>query len=565
MLTSLQVHNFALIEDVCIDFTPGFNVFTGETGAGKSILIDAFGITLGSRASLDYIRKGTDSCWVQAVFDIEGLPKVAKLLAEMDIENQESTLFMRRKLFANGKSQAFVNDRQVPASFLNKLGEALVDIHGQHENQALLRPNVPLEIIDTYGGEEITDAREAYYTFYVAFQKAVADLEKLLNADANQQERLAQLERETTEIESANVKVGEDEQIREKAKKLNSHSKLLGAVNIAHTALDGTEEEGGGVLALLTEGKEALDKVKDIDSELAKVAEEFNSAWLSLDDIRQTLSDYLSSDEFDPAMLDTLQERLDLLFRLKQKYGGSLETVLEHLEKNREEYDSIVNLDKKLKEAKEHKKKLEIELEDQAGVLSNLRQKAASKFTAQVTEHMKDLGMAQGVFQADFAKAEEFGPLGSDRIEFQFSANLGVEPKPLQKIISGGELSRVALAIKAVLLARFGVPTMIFDEIDTGVGGVTAQKMAEKIAIIAKKRQVICITHLAQIASFADNHLYIYKEVKNNSTVSLVEPLGNKEQVREIMRMTGGTNASEAAKENAVELLAMAAKIKKTL
>jgi DNA repair protein RecN (Recombination protein N) len=565
MLTSLQVHNFALIEDVCIDFTPGFNVFTGETGAGKSILIDAFGITLGSRASLDYIRKGTDSCWVQAVFDIEGLPKVAKLLAEMDIENQESTLFMRRKLFANGKSQAFVNDRQVPASFLSKLGEALVDIHGQHENQALLRPNVPLEIIDTYGGEEITDAREAYYTFYVAFQKAVADLEKLLNADANQQERLAQLERENTEIESANVKVGEDEQIREKAKKLNSHSKLLGAVNIAHTALDGTEEEGGGVLALLTEGKEALDKVKDIDSELAKVAEEFNSAWLSLDDIRQTLSDYLSSDEFDPAMLDTLQERLDLLFRLKQKYGGSLETVLEHLEKNREEYDSIVNLDKKLKEAKEHKKKLEIELEDQAGVLSNLRQKAASKFTAQVTEHMKDLGMAQGVFQADFAKAEEFGPLGSDRIEFQFSANLGVEPKPLQKIISGGELSRVALAIKAVLLARFGVPTMIFDEIDTGVGGVTAQKMAEKIAIIAKKRQVICITHLAQIASFADNHLYIYKEVKNNSTVSLVEPLGNKEQVREIMRMTGGTNASEAAKENAVELLAMAAKIKKTL
>ena len=316
---------------------------------------------------------------------------------------------------------------------------------------------------------------------------------------------------------------------------------------------------------MLTEGKEALDKVKDIDAELAKVAEEFNSAWLSLDDIRQTLSDYLSSDEFDPAMLDTLQERLDLLFRLKQKYGGSLETVLEHLEKNREEYDSIVNLDKKLKEAKEHKKKLEIELEDQAGVLSNLRQKAASKFTAQVTEHMKDLGMAQGVFQADFAKAEEFGPLGSDRIEFQFSANLGVEPKPLQKIISGGELSRVALAIKAVLLARFGVPTMIFDEIDTGVGGVTAQKMAEKIAIIAKKRQVICITHLAQIASFADNHLYIYKEVKNNSTVSLVEPLGNKEQVREIMRMTGGTNASEAAKENAVELLAMAAKIKKTL
>ena len=565
MLTSLQVHNFALIEDVCIDFTPGFNVFTGETGAGKSILIDAFGITLGSRASLDYIRKGTESCWVQAVFDIEDLPKVAKVLEQMDIDNQESTLFLRRKLFANGKSQAFVNDRQVPASFLSRLGETLVDMHGQHENQALLRPDIPLEIIDTYGEEPVKTAKEDYYISYTAYQQATAELEKLLHADANQQEKLALLERENKEIELADIKPGEDDIIREKAKKLNSHGKLLTAVNAAHAALDGTDEDGGGALALLTEGKEALDKVKELDPELNKVAENFNSAWLNLDDVRQTLSDYLSSDEFDPALLDSLQERLDLLFRLKQKYGGTLEAVLEHLKKNQEEYDSIVNLDKKLKAGKELKEKLEKELRGKAEVLSELRKKAADKFTRMVTGHIKDLGMAQGVFQAAFAETEKYGASGIDRVEFLFSANLGMEPKPLQKIISGGELSRVALAIKAVLLAKFGVPTMIFDEIDTGVGGITAQKMAEKIAIIAKTRQVICITHLAQIASFADNHLYIHKEVKDNSTVSLVEPLGTQEQIREIMRMTGGTNASNAARENAVEILAMAAKIKKTL
>ncbi len=565
MLTSLQVHNFALIEDVCIDFTPGFNVFTGETGAGKSILIDAFGITLGGRASMDYIRKGTESCWVQAVFDIEGLTKVTKILEEMDIEDKESTLFLRRKLFANGKSQAFVNDRQVPVSFLIRLGEALVDIHGQHENQALLRPNVPLEIVDTYGEEPVSTARQAYQSVYIAYQQAVAELEKLLTVDANQQERLVFLEGEISEIENAHVLMGEDDKIREQAKKLNSHGKLLTAVNIAHGALDGTDEQDGGALTLLTEGKEALDKVKELDPALAKVAEGFDSAWISLDDLRQTLSDYLSSDEFDPALLDSLQARLDLLFHLKQKYGGSLEKVLEHLQKSRDEYDSIINIDKKLKEARERKENLEKELSAKAETLSDLRQKAAAKFTALVTEHIKDLGMAQGVFRADFIKTENFGIQGTDQVEFQFSANLGMEPKPLHKIISGGELSRVALAIKAVLLAKFGVPTMIFDEIDTGVGGITAQKMAEKMAIIAKTRQVICITHLAQIASFADNHLYIYKEIKNNTTVSLVEPLGTKEQIREIMRMTGGTNDSAAARENAIEILAMAAKLKKKL
>ena len=565
MLTSLQVHNFALIEDVCIDFTPGFNVFTGETGAGKSILIDAFGITLGNRATPDYIRKGADSCWVQSVFDIEELPKVAKILAELDIENKESTLFLRRKLFANGKSQAFINDRQVPVSHLTRLGEALVDIHGQHENQALLRPNVPLEIIDNYGGSAVNSALAAYKIDYTAFRQAEGELQELLATDANQQEKLAALQSEIEEITGAQVKIGEDDALREKAKKLHNHGKLLDAVNIAHMALDGTEDEGGGALALLTEGRDALNKVKELDPELVKVADSFNSSWLTLDDLRQTLSEYLSKDEFDPAYLDNLQERLDLLFRLKQKYGGSLETVLEHLNKDQTEYDNITNLDKKLAAAKKAKALLEGKLADQANILSTLRQQAAEKFTGLVTGHLKDLGMAQGVFKADFSPLADYGPQGRDVVELQFSANLGMEPKPLQKIISGGELSRVALAIKTVLLEKFGVPTMIFDEIDTGVGGVTAQKMAEKIAIIAKTRQVICITHLAQIACFADNHLYIYKKVQDKTTVTLVEPLGRKEQVREIMRMTGGTNATPAAEKNACELLAMAADIKKKL
>ncbi|MEA5093106.1 DNA repair protein RecN [bioreactor metagenome] len=564
MLSSLHVHNFALIEDAIIEFTSGFNVFTGETGAGKSILIDAFSIVLGNRASTDYIRSGADSYWVQAVFDISGQKNILGLLEEIGIENQEDTLFLRRRVLAGGKSQATVNGIMVPVNILSKIAERLVDIHGQHENQQLLRQGAPLEMIDVYGGPGLQTVLNDYQKIYKEHEIAAQEFAGLLEQNTNQQEIIERLQTEITEIENAHIIAKEDEILREQVQKLNNSGKILEAVNLAHKLLDGDEHKEG-ILDVMTEARAAVDKVREFDPTLQGVYDGIDNAWLTLEDVRQTLGDYIASGDFEPTQLTVIQERLDLLFRLKKKYGGTLEDVKEHLNKAQEEYANIAFLDRNLELAGKRKLELEKQMLEKVAALTACRKQVAEKFAKLVTMHIKDLAMEQGVFQASFTLKEECGLQGRDSVEFLFSANLGMEVKPLQKIASGGELSRLALAIKTVLLEKSGVSTMVFDEIDTGVGGVTAQKMAEKIAIISKRRQVLCITHLAQIACFADNHLYITKANSDKSTVTIVKKLPYNQQVEEIMRMTGGTNITDSARKNAVELLAMAAEIKQTL
>jgi len=564
MLSSLHVHNFALIEDAIIEFTSGFNVFTGETGAGKSILIDAFSIVLGNRASTDYIRSGADSYWVQAVFDISGQKNILGLLEEIGIENQEDTLFLRRRVLAGGKSQATVNGIMVPVNILSKIAERLVDIHGQHENQQLLRQGAPLEMIDVYGGSGLQTVLNDYQKIYKEHEIAAQEFAGLLEQNTNQQEIIERLQTEITEIENAHIIAKEDEILREQVQKLNNSGKILEAVNLAHKLLDGDEHKEG-ILDVMTEARAAVDKVREFDPTLQGVYDGIDNAWLTLEDVRQTLGDYIASGDFEPTQLTVIQERLDLLFRLKKKYGGTLEDVKEHLNKAQEEYANIAFLDRNLELAGKRKLELEKQMLEKVAALTACRKQVAEKFAKLVTMHIKDLAMEQGVFQTSFTLKEECGLQGRDSVEFLFSANLGMEVKPLQKIASGGELSRLALAIKTVLLEKSGVSTMVFDEIDTGVGGVTAQKMAEKIAIISKRRQVLCITHLAQIACFADNHLYITKANSDKSTVTIVKKLPYNQQVEEIMRMTGGTNITDSARKNAVELLAMAAEIKQTL
>jgi len=564
MLTSLQIQNFALIEDVCIDFTPGFNVFTGETGAGKSILIDAFGVALGDRASLDYLRQGTDHYWVQAVFDLADQKKVGAILEELDIPVDEETLFIRRKVLSSGKSQAFVNDRQVPVSVLTRLGEALVDIHGQHENQALLKPETPLTMIDVYGGAECSALFKAYKEAYAAHKEIAERLRALLEKSGRQDEEKERLARDLQEITEAQVTLGEDEELKERIQKLSNYEKIMEGVSAGHELLNG-DDNTTGILDNLTEVKQNLSKASTYDNSLEELTRAVDSAWITLEDARQTLSSYLSNSDFDQEALNTLQERMDLLFHLKRKYGGSLETVLAQGEKLQTEYDALADLDGTIKALKKEEGASLADLHSKAAALTACRSKYGEAFSRQVTRHMQDLAMEQGKLVVELTPLDIYQPTGKDNVDFLFTANVGMEPKPLNRIASGGELSRLALAIKTVLLEKFGAATMVFDEIDSGVGGVTAQKMAEKIAIISQKRQVICVTHLAQIACFADNHLYIKKIVKNNNTFTLVEPLGQKERVEEIMRMIGGTNFTAAAQKNAKELLAMADTAKKNL
>lgn len=565
MLKSLHIHNFALIADTRIELEPGFNVFSGETGAGKSILIDALGIALGSRASTEYIRDGEDHYWVQAVFDISGLQSILPILLEYGIEVDEDFLFLRRKVLKSGKSVTMVNGVQVPLSLLQKLSEQLIDIHGQHENQRLLKAGEPLNLIDLYGSEDIDDLLSDYKVKYNDYISISQELERLNSQNVDREKISERLEWEINEIESAKLFSGEEEALQETAKKLTNSTKIMSAAAAAYDLLNGNENGIQGVLDSLSEARDKISSALAYDKELEVFYSAFDNAWLTLEDARQSLSNYIEKDDFDPAYLTEVQERLDLWYRLKKKYGNSFEKIQGYLSDAKEHLSELSLITDRIDNRKSQLKVLSETLKKIANELTSARTLIAAKFEKLVTQHIRDLAMPQGKFQVVLTKKAELGSSGSDDAQFYFTANLGQEARLLSKVASGGELSRIALAIKTVLLEKSGVPTMVFDEIDTGVGGVTAQKMAEKIAIIASVRQVLCITHLAQIATFADNHLYIEKIVENNKTSTSVKTLDAKERVTEIMRMAGGNNISEASRINAEQLLLMAEKIKNDL
>lgn len=557
MLQSLHVHNFALIEDAKIDFASGFNIFTGETGAGKSILIDAFGVVLGNRASADYIRSGADSFWVQAVFDISGIEAVKALLAQQGID-EEDELFLRRRILANGKSQATVNGVQVPLAVLKSFSELLVDIHGQHENQALLKPDAPLTLVDLYGRKEIAPVLKTYQTLYEAYLATQARLTQLENTGSERERILDRLEWEIKEITDAALEAGELEVLQEEARRLQNSGKIMTAVSSAHEYLDAER----GILDSLAAAKDQLGAVVRYDERLSSVCENLESSWITLDECRRELSDYLSSEEYDAERAAYVEGRLDLWYRLQKKYGDSYEDIDAYLQQAQQQADDLTQLESNIAKARQLLTQQKSELEQQAQGLSQLRCKYAAELAAKVTTHIHDLAMPEGKFEIAVAAKEMPGKTGKDELTFLFTANLGEPIRPLLKVASGGELSRVALAIKTVLLNASGVPTMVFDEIDTGVGGVTAQKMAEKIAVIAKVGQVLCITHLPQIASFADRHILIRKESAGGRTATGLTTLDEEGRIQELMRMTVGDNVSEVAYANAKELLAAAAKNK---
>ena len=557
MLQSLHVHNFALIEDAKIDFASGFNIFTGETGAGKSILIDAFGVVLGNRASADYIRSGADSFWVQAVFDISGIEAVKALLAQQGID-EEDELFLRRRILANGKSQATVNGVQVPLAVLKSFSELLVDIHGQHENQALLKPDAPLTLVDLYGRKEIAPVLKTYQTLYEAYLATQVRLTQLENTGSERERILDRLEWEIKEITDAALEAGELEVLQEEARRLQNSGKIMTAVSSAHEYLDAER----GILDVLAAAKDQLVSVVRYDERLSSVCESLESSWITLDECRRELSDYLSSEEYDAERAAYVEGRLDLWYRLQKKYGDSYEAIDAYLQQAQQQADDLTQLETNIAKARQLLTQQKSELEQQAQRLSQLRCKYAAELAAKVTTHIHDLAMPEGKFEIAVAAKEMPGKTGKDELTFLFTANLGEPIRPLLKVASGGELSRVALAIKTVLLNASGVPTMVFDEIDTGVGGVTAQKMAEKIAVIAKVGQVMCITHLPQIASFADRHILIRKESAGGRTLTGLTTLDEEGRIQELMRMTVGDNVSEVAYANAKELLAAAAKNK---
>ena len=560
MLQSLHVHNFALLEDAHADFTPGFNVFTGETGAGKSILIDAFGMVLGGRASVDYVRSGTEGLWVQAVFDITNQEDIKNILREQGLE-AEDDLFLKRQISVAGKSRALVNGVQVPLAVLKQIGTALVDIHGQHENQALLKPEAARLVTDAFGGASLLAALAAYKKEYALYVEAQTKLAQLQQDNAKQDLLMDRYAWEINEITKASLVVGEEEGLEAEARLLQNGERIIKSVNAAYEQLD----EEDAVLSRLARVRDDLVYAARYDERLATFAEAVDSAWINLDDCRSELADYLSRSDFNEERATEVQQRLDTIYRLQKKYGGSTEAVLAYLEATQEKLEQLQDIAAALEKAQRELAQATKRLSVAAATLTQERERSAAALSQSITTHIHDLAMPNGSFKIALAPLERFTSTGCDAVRFLFSGNLGEPLNDLEKVASGGELSRIALAMKTVLMHTAQVGTMVFDEIDTGVGGVTAQKMAEKIAAIATVGQVLCITHLPQIAAFADNHIYIEKRSSEGRTATVLAVLDYNQRLQELVRMTAGASTSRAALESATELLLAADDVKKSL
>lgn len=563
MLKSLTVWNFALLEHVQVEFQPGLNILTGETGAGKSILIDSLGAVLGARMSADMVRSGCDWLRVEAVFSLEDESLgLHELLTQQAIDDSDKELIITRQLTRAGRSTALVNGCHVTLAVLRQIGAYLVDIHGQNENLALLKEENQFHLLDGYD-PDVSEALAAYECVYREWREKKKAYAEKQQASREYAQRLDMLHWQDKEISEANLKPGEDEQLEADIRKLSHAEKIVGSVEESYQLLEGGGGNGLGVLPALSQVKKDLEEIGRFDDALQNAQKMVEEAYISLQEASYELRDYGESVEFSPERLDQLQSRMDVIYRLCKKYGATLEDVLAHQAKVEQELTEIENYDEDIAALEKEIAALEEKLGQKADALTKLRTAAAQDLSSAIEEQLFALGMPKARFHIRVEQAEDYGANGRDDVAMFFSANPGEEEKPLQKVASGGELSRIALAIKTVASSRdSSVPSMVFDEIDTGIGGRTAQMVAERIALVAQYKQVLCITHLPQIACMADAHLYISKRTVEGTTATQIRPLSERERISEIARMASGADMTTASLDNAREMVSHA-KMKK--
>lgn len=563
MLKSLTVWNFALLEHVQVEFEPGLNILTGETGAGKSILIDSLGAVLGARMSADMVRSGCDWLRVEAVFSLEDESLgLHELLTQQAIDDADKELIITRQLTRAGRSTALVNGCHVTLAVLRQIGAYLVDIHGQNENLALLKEENQFHLLDGYDSD-VSEALAAYECVYREWREKKKAYAEKQQASREYAQRLDMLHWQDKEISEANLKPGEDEQLEADIRKLSHAEKIVGSVEESYQLLEGGGGNGLGVLPALSQVKKDLEEIGRFDDALANAQKMVEEAYISLQEASYELRDYGESVEFSPERLDQLQSRMDVIYRLCKKYGATLEDVLAHQAKVEQELTEIENYDEDIAALEKEIAALEEKLGRKAAELTRLRTAAANDLSSAIEEQLFALGMPKARFHIHVEQAEDYGANGRDDVAMFFSANPGEAEKPLQKVASGGELSRIALAIKTVASSRdSSVPSMVFDEIDTGIGGRTAQMVAERIALVAQYKQVLCITHLPQIACMADAHLYISKRTVEGTTATQIRPLSERERISEIARMASGADMTTASLDNAREMVSHA-KMKK--
>lgn len=558
MLKTLTVWNFALLEHVQVEFGEGLNILTGETGAGKSILIDALGAILGQRVSSDAIRTGCEWLRVEAVFtlDDESLG-LHELLSGQAIDDSEGLLIITRQVTKGGRSMVLVNGCHVTLTILKQIGAFLVDIHGQNENLALLKEESQFALLDQYD-PDVTEALAGYKQLFITWREKKQEQAQKAQAAREYAQRLDMLRWQDKEISEAELKENEDEELDAEIRKLSHAEKIAGFVEESYNILD-VGVGGSAVLTAVAKVKKNLEDMSRYDDSLANTYTMVEEAYISLQEAAGELRDYGESLEFQPAKLDKLQSRMDVIDRLCRKYGATIADVLEHQSKVQQELLAIENYDDDMARLEKEIALLEEKLGKKAAQLTTLRQRAGAELAAAIGSQLAALGMPQAAFHIRVEPAGKFLVSGADNVAMYFSANPGEEEKLLSKVASGGELSRIALAIKTVAASRdSSVPSMVFDEIDTGIGGRTAQMVAERIALVAQYKQVLCITHLPQIACMADIHLYIAKTSAGESTVTQVRPLTERERISEIARMASGVDVTTASLDNAKEMVSHA-------
>ena len=546
-----------------MEFQSGLNILTGETGAGKSILIDSLGAVLGARMSADMVRSGCDWLRVEAVFSLEDESLgLHELLTQQAIDDSDKELIITRQLTRAGRSTALVNGCHVTLAILRQIGAYLVDIHGQNENLALLKEENQFHLLDGYD-PDVAEALAAYECAYREWREKKKAYDEKQQASREYAQRLDMLHWQDKEISEANLKAGEDEALEAEIRKLSHAEKIVGSIEESYELLEGGGGSGLGVLPALSQVKKDLEDISRFDDALANAQKMVEEAYISLQEASYELRDYGESVEFSPARLDQLQSRMDVIYRLCKKYGATLSDVLAHQEKVERELSEIENYDEDIAALEKEIAALEKELGKKAAALTELRRAAAKDLSSAIEEQLFALGMPKAQLAIRVEQAADYGPRGRDDVAMFFSANPGEAEKPLQRVASGGELSRIALAIKTVASSRdSSVPSMVFDEIDTGIGGRTAQMVAERIALVAQYKQVLCITHLPQIACMADAHLYISKRTEEGTTATQIRPLSERERISEIARMASGADMTTASLDNAREMVSHA-KMKK--
>lgn len=555
MLRELSIRNFAIIDDLTVSFSDGLTVLTGETGAGKSIIIDAVHLLAGGRGSLEFIRHGARKAELGGLFQVsdDSHPIYAKL-EEAGLEAEEGTIILRRDLNDNGKSVCRINGKLVPLSVLRDIGGSLIDIHGQHENQELMDEKQHINLLDYFAHDELKDIKEEYGRLYQAYRELKREVQALNLDEQRTAQRIDLYQFQINELEEAALQVDEEEKLLEERRRLMNFHKIFERANMAYEAISG---DGNG-LDYIGNAMNALEDIVELDANFKESSETVASSFYALQDAAFQIKNVLDDLEFDPERMNEVEHRLAQYQAMKRKYGTTVEEILAYHAKIEEELMQLINRDETIQQSEKQLCDMEKQLHAFAGKLTAIREENAQRLSDAIMNELRVLHMEKAKFIVKFEQLEQFDANGKDDIAFYISTNVGEPPKSLPKIASGGELSRIMLALKTIFSSSTGITSIIFDEVDTGVSGRVAQAIAEKISDISVNSQVLCISHLPQVAAMADHHYYIKKQVEDDRTFTTVSEIRGEERIEEVSRMMSGAEITDLTLQHASELIEMA-------